>query len=158
MTTFFFYAPRRVRCPEHGICVEHLPWALGKRPLTRSYAWFLASWAKLLSWQDVSRTFNASWESVFRSVEMAVDGGRARMDKNGITAIGADEIYWAKGKFLTARPAAQRPDSLCLLGYVATLPDGDRAASQGGTERPRSLPHCGEDEYGDRRGAGEGDP
>jgi transposase len=69
--------------------------------LTRSYAWFLASWAKLLSWQDVSRTFKTSWESVFRSVEMAVDWGRTRMDKNGITAIGADEIYWSKGKFLT---------------------------------------------------------
>jgi transposase len=101
MPTYFFYHPRRVHCPEHGVCVEHLPWALGKRPLTRSYAWFLASWAKLLSWQDVSRTFKTSWESVFRSVEMAVDWGRARMDKNGITAIGADEIYWCRGKFLT---------------------------------------------------------
>ncbi|MGB6485707.1 MAG: hypothetical protein WBE91_02360 [Steroidobacteraceae bacterium] len=81
--TFFRYAPWRVRCREHGIVVEHLPWALGKRPLTASFAWFLASWAKLLSWQDVSRTFKTSWESVFRSVEMAVDWGRARMDLTG---------------------------------------------------------------------------
>jgi transposase len=99
--TFLLYAPRRVECPEHGICVEYMPWALGKRPLTKSYAWFLASWAKLLSWQEVSRTFKTSWESVFRSVEMAVDWGRAHMNKDGITAMGVDEIHWRKGKFLT---------------------------------------------------------
>ena len=101
LSTFFLYAPRRVQCRRCGICVEHLPWALGKRPLTRSYGWFLASWAKLLSWQEVSRTFKASWESVFRSVEMAVDWGRARMDLSGISALGVDEIHWRKGKFLT---------------------------------------------------------
>jgi len=101
VASYFVYAPRRVECAECGICVEHMPWALGKRPLTQSFAWFLASWAKLLSWQEVSRTFSTSWESVFRSVEMAVDWGRARMDLSGITALGVDEIYWQKGKFLT---------------------------------------------------------
>jgi len=101
ITTYFVYAPRRLNCPACGVHVEHLPWALGKRPLTKSLAWFLAAWAKLLSWQEVSRTFNTSWESVFRSVEMAVDWGRGRMDLNGISAVGVDEIYWQKGKFLT---------------------------------------------------------
>jgi len=99
--TFILYAPRRVECREHGVCVEHLSWALGKRPLMKSYAWFLASWAKLLSWKDVSRTFKTSWESVFRSVEMAVDWGRAHMDLSGVTALGVDEIHWQVGKFLT---------------------------------------------------------
>jgi transposase len=81
--------------------VEHLPWALGKRPLTRSYAWFLASWARVLSWQQVSRSFRTSWESVFRSVEMAVEWGRQHMDLSGITAAGVDEVYWKRGRFLT---------------------------------------------------------
>ena len=101
MTTWFVYAPRRLECVRCGIHVEHLPWALGKRPVTRSFAWFLASWAKLLSWQVVSRRFQTSWESVFRSVEMAVIWGRERMDLTAISAIGVDEIYWKKGKFLT---------------------------------------------------------
>lgn len=101
MATYFVYAPRRLECGQCGIHVEHLPWALGKRPITQSFAWFLASWAKLLSWQVVSRRFQTSWESVFRSVEMAVGWGRARMDLTGISALGVDEIYWKKGKFLT---------------------------------------------------------
>ena len=101
MPTWFVYAPRRLECVRCGIHVEYLPWALGKRPVTQSFAWFLASWAKLLSWQVVSRRFQTSWESVFRSVEMAVEWGRERIDLTGISALGVDEIYWKKGKFLT---------------------------------------------------------
>jgi transposase len=101
LAVFFVYAPRRLECGRCGIHVEHLPWALGKRPITQSFAWFLARWAKVLSWQVASRCFQTSWESVFRSVEMAVDWGRARMDLSGISAVGVDEIYWKKGRFLT---------------------------------------------------------
>lgn len=101
MSSWFLYAPRRLECARCGIHVEYLPWALGKRPVTQSFAWFLASWAKLLSWQVVSRRFQTSWESVFRSVEMAVEWGRQRIDLTGISALGVDEIYWKKGKFLT---------------------------------------------------------
>lgn len=101
VATYFLYAPRRVKCAEHGVVVEHMPWAMGKRPLTKSFAWFLSTWAKKLSWKETAQAFKTSWEAVFRSVEMAVDWGRAHMDLSGITATGVDEIYWRKGKFLT---------------------------------------------------------
>ena len=47
---YFIYAMRRVNCPECGIKVERVPWADGKRTVTNTYAWFLANWAKELSW------------------------------------------------------------------------------------------------------------
>ena len=31
ITTRFLGAPRRVRCPQPGVVVEHLPWGKGKR-------------------------------------------------------------------------------------------------------------------------------
>jgi transposase len=46
---FFRYAPRRVKCPEHGVKVEDLPWAHGKERTTISYQVFLSRWAKRLS-------------------------------------------------------------------------------------------------------------
>lgn len=99
---FLVYAPRRVDCPGCGVCVEFMPWALGKRPLTKVYGWFLASWAKRLSWKETAEAFSTSWESVFRSVEMAVEWGRLHQDLSGITSIGIDEIAWKKGhKYLT---------------------------------------------------------
>lgn len=98
---FFLYAPRRVSCLKCGIKIEHLPWANGKSNQTKSYAWFLADWAKLLSWKEVAVHFKSSWYHVFTAVKMAVEWGRERMDKDNITAIGVDEVKWKKGIFVT---------------------------------------------------------
>lgn len=100
---FFVYGLRRVKCVAcGGILVESVPWAEGKSPLTKTYAWFLATWAKRMSWEEVARAFRTSWQSVFRSVEMAVMWGREHMDLEGIKAIGIDEVQWQRGhKYLT---------------------------------------------------------
>ena len=99
---YFLYAPRRVDCPGCGIRVERMPWAQGKHRLTETYAWFLAGWARRLSWKEVAEAFRTSWDHVFCSVEMAVNWGRAHRDLSGIEAIGIDEIQWQRGhRYLT---------------------------------------------------------
>ena len=99
---FFVYAPRRVNCPRCGIRVEKMPWVTGKHQLTEAYVWFLAGWAKRLSWKEVAVAFRTSWDHVFCSVERAVSWGRAHQDLTGITAIGVDEIAWQRGhRYLT---------------------------------------------------------
>jgi len=95
------YCMRRLKCPNCGIIVESVPWSNGKSPITSSYAWFLSEWTKLLSMQEVARQFKISWHYVFTSVAMAVEWGREHMDLNNITAIGVDEIHWAKNSFMT---------------------------------------------------------
>ncbi len=75
---------------------------MGKHRLTQAYAWFLARWARRLSWKEVASVFHSSWDSVFRLVEMAVAWGRAHQDLGRIRAIGIDEIAWKKDhKYLT---------------------------------------------------------
>ncbi len=81
MKVFLVYAPRRV---------EEMPWAEGKHPMTRTYAWFLASWAKRLSWKEVAEVFQSSWDVVFGAVEMAVAYGREHLDRSGIQSLGID--------------------------------------------------------------------
>ena len=99
---FFLYAPRRVDCPVCGIRVERMPWSKGKHRLTEAYAWFLASWAKRLSWKEVAEAFHTTWDHVFCSVEMAVSWGRENRDLSSIKAIGVDEIQWQIGhRYLT---------------------------------------------------------
>jgi transposase len=99
---YFLYAPRRVDCPSCGIRVERMPWAQGKHRLTETYAWFLAGWARRLSWKEVAEAFRTTWDHVFCSVEMAVTWGRAHRDLSGIEAIGIDEIQWQRGhRYLT---------------------------------------------------------
>jgi len=97
MPVYLRYEPRRVACLYCGIRVEKMPWADGKHHLTHTYAWFLARWAKRLSWKEVAEVFHTSWDNVFRSVEMAVAWGREHMDLSGIEAIGVDEIAWQRG-------------------------------------------------------------
>lgn len=99
---FLVYQMRRVECRSCGIKVERVPWAEGKEHLTTAYVWFLAIWAKRMSWKDVAVAFNTSWDNVFRAVKAAVAWGRAHQDLSGIRALGIDEIHWSRRKkFLT---------------------------------------------------------
>jgi len=119
IAVFFVYAMRRVACPECGVTVEKVPWCDGKNQLTTTYRWFLAGWAKRLSWKGVACAFHTTWQNVFRSVKHAVSWGLAHRDLDGIEAIGVDEIQWRRGhKYLTLvyqidedrSPAAPGPD------------------------------------------------
>jgi len=92
------YAMRRVACAECGVTVETVPWAAGKSPITRSFALYLADWAKSLSWQEVARRFRANWHQVFYSVSYVVAWGLAHRDLSGVTALGIDEIQFARGQ------------------------------------------------------------
>jgi transposase len=94
---FFVYAMRRIDCKSCGVRVELVPWADGKKRITKTFGWFLATWAKRLSWKETAEAFQTSWDTVFRAVEVAVEWGRARMDLSGITALGVDEIMWRRG-------------------------------------------------------------
>ena len=97
IVTRFWYAPRRVECPEHGVVVEHIPWSEGKRPVTTAMMGFLARWARRLSWRETAQAFQTSWEAVYRSVEWFVRWGLAHRKLEGVESIGLDEIHWGKG-------------------------------------------------------------
>jgi transposase len=98
----FLYAMRRVDCPRCGVLVEMVPWGTGKSPLTHAYSWFLASWARSLSWKETALRFRTTWDTVFRAVEHAVLWGLEHRNLEGIRSIGVDELSWKKGqKYLT---------------------------------------------------------
>lgn len=93
----FVYTMRRVDCPKCGVVVEEVPWGDGKNHLTVAYRWFLAGWAKRLSWREVAEVFHASWDSVHRAVGFAVEWGLQRRTLSGIKALGIDEVQWQRG-------------------------------------------------------------
>lgn len=94
---FFVYRMRRVNCPSCGVKVERVPWCDGKQQMTITYRWYLAKWAKRLSWTEVATIFRTSWNSVCRAVEHAVEWGRKRRRLDDVEAIGVDEISWRRG-------------------------------------------------------------
>lgn len=94
---FLVYTMRRVDCPGCGVKVERVPWAQGKSPLTTEYQWFLAGWARRMSWKEVSVCFAVSWDHVYNSVKHAVSWGLSHRDLSGIESIGIDEVQWHRG-------------------------------------------------------------
>lgn len=94
---FLRYRPRRVACPVHGVVVESLPWATGKSSLCNCFRVFLAQWARLLSWNEVSKRFRVSWDTVFDSIKHVVGYGLENRSLEDIHAIGVDEIAIEKG-------------------------------------------------------------
>jgi transposase len=94
---YFYYCPRRVQCADHGVVVELLPWSEGKRPVTCAMMGFLARWARRLSWRETARTFQTSWEAVYRSVEWFVQWGLEHRLLQQVESIGVDEIHWGHG-------------------------------------------------------------
>jgi transposase len=110
IAVYFVYAMRRVDCRSCGVTVERVPWAVGKSHLTTSYRWFLARWAKHLSWKEVACIFRTTWRNVFESVKHAVFWGVVHQELGSIGAIGVDEIQWQRGH--------------CYLTLVYQIEDG----------------------------------
>lgn len=99
---FLLYRMRRVQCRQCGVVVEQVPWADGKHHLTKAYMMFLARWARRLSWNETAEAFHTSWDKVCDAVDYMVTWGLAHRTLAPISAIGVDEIQYAKGhKYLT---------------------------------------------------------
>ena len=91
------YTMRRVQCSTCGVKVEKVPWSDGKSTLTVDYKWFLAGWARRMSWTEVSRCFSISWDHVYIAVKHAVSWGLSHRSLDGIESIGIDEVQWKRG-------------------------------------------------------------
>jgi len=98
LAVFFVYAMRRVDCPTCGVTVEMIPWAVGKSPITRAFSWFLAVWARRMSWSEVVSAFGTTWNRVYDAVQWAGAYGLDHRDLGDITAIGVDEVAYRKGQ------------------------------------------------------------
>jgi len=152
------------------------------------HTWFLAGWAKRMSWMEVARILQTSWASVFRAVDTVVEWGVARMSLVGLSAVGIDEVPWHRGpKYLPVvydisatcgrlRCVGQHREEATLRAFFDWL----------GTKRTEQLKfvcsdmwkpylrvigekatgalqvldrfHSGNDEQGNRRGEGQGGP
>ena len=75
LVVFPAYRMRRVDCRRCGVTVELVPWRDGNHHLTTTYRWFLATWARCLSWSEVASVFRTSRDSGRRAVGHAVEWG-----------------------------------------------------------------------------------
>ena len=119
------------------------PGPTGKSRLTTTYQWFLAGWARRLSWKEVASVFHTTWEHVRDSVRHAVAWGLVHRDLSGAEAIGVDEIQWRRGHhYLTL--VYQIDDGLQATAVDRPRADRRLPAPRPGTAgRGRSARACG---------------
>jgi transposase len=96
------YRPRRGKCKNCGIIVEDIPWAKGKSPLSFPLIILLATYAKILAWEEVARLTGVHWNTVRAAVKAAVEYGLEHRQTTSVIAVGIDEISRRKGhKYMT---------------------------------------------------------
>ena len=54
---------------------------------------FLARWTRHLSWRQTARSFQTSWEAVYRSLGWFMRWGWAQRKLEGVQSIGVKEIH-----------------------------------------------------------------
>ena len=78
IAVILLYTMRHVNCHHCGkVVVEQVPWAMGKSPVTKQFAAFLAFWARKSSWTDTAKSFRVSWDIVADAVTWVVEWGLA---------------------------------------------------------------------------------
>ena len=135
------YCMRRVDCRACGVCVEVVPWGIGKHQLTKAYMLFLAHWARKLSWQETATSFRSTWDKVCQSVEYVVQWGLEHRQLGPIVAIGVDEIQYGKGhKYLTlVYQIEQQCTRLLWIGQERTTESFDRFFTMIGEELTKQI-------------------
>jgi transposase len=92
----------RLRCPEHGVLVEAVPWAAHESRFTFDFEDLVAWLAREMNTTAATRLMHVSWEAVGRIVERVV---ARKLDKGRLDAlyeIGLDEVSYRKGhKYLS---------------------------------------------------------
>jgi transposase len=102
ITVYLLYCMRRINCKNcDSLKTESVPWSDGKSPITISMMWYLSELAKILSWAGVAKLTKTTWHHIYTSVAHTVGWGRERVNLDGITALGIDEVFWGKGKCAT---------------------------------------------------------
>jgi transposase len=93
---------RRVRCPEHGVLVEAVPFAREGARFTRDFEDLVAWLATKTDKTTVCRLVRIDWATVGRIIERVADDAVDRDHLSDLFEISVDEVAWRKGhRYLT---------------------------------------------------------
>jgi transposase len=93
----------RIRCPEHGVAPQHVPWARSNARFTRMFEDRVAWLAVRTDKTTLSSMLNIAWRTVGRILERVSESMKGVRDPlEGVTRIGIDEVSYRKGhRYLT---------------------------------------------------------
>jgi len=87
---------RRLRCPEHGVRVEGVPFARTRSGFTRDVEDLVAFLATKTDKTTITRLSRIDWDTVGRICERVVADGLNPERLDGLVNIGVDEVSWRR--------------------------------------------------------------
>ena len=87
---------RRLRCPDHGVLVEAVPFARHRVRFTRDFEDLVAWCTSKMDKTAVTRLLRIAWPTVGAIVQRVVEDGLDPGRLDGLVDIGVDEISWKK--------------------------------------------------------------
>lgn len=87
---------RRLRCPEHGVRVESVPFARARSGFTREFEDLVAFLATKTDKTTITRLSRVDWDTVGRICERVVADGLDSTRLDGLVNIGVDEVSWRR--------------------------------------------------------------
>lgn len=93
----------RIRCPEHGVVVQAVPWARPRSKFTRAFEDIVAWFAVRTDETTLTRRLGVAWPTVGRILErVTTELEREREPLANVTRIGIDEVsYRKRHRYLT---------------------------------------------------------
>ncbi|MBW2149986.1 MAG: ISL3 family transposase [Deltaproteobacteria bacterium] len=85
IAVFLYYQPRRVRCSEHGIKVEEIPWSMGKKPISFPLITVLAFWAthsRIKALRDFAWMLRRHEQGILAYFDLRIDDGAVEAMNN----------------------------------------------------------------------------
>jgi len=90
------YAPRRVKCPDHGVHVELVPWARAGSRFTRRCEELIAYLAQQMSKTAVCKLVGIDWRTVGSVVERIIADRLDPTRLDDLSVIGVDELSFRR--------------------------------------------------------------
>jgi transposase len=87
---------RRLRCPEHGVRVEAVPFARARSGFSRDFEDLVAFLATKTDKTTITRLSRVDWDTVGRICERVVADGLDPARLDGLVNIGVDEVSWRR--------------------------------------------------------------
>jgi len=87
---------RRLRCPEHGVRVEAVPFARAGSRFCRDFEDLVAFLATKTDKSAITRLVRVDWDTVGRICERVVGDGLDPDRLDGLVNIGVDEVSWKR--------------------------------------------------------------
>ena len=88
---------RRVRCPDHGVRTEGVPFARSGSRFTRDFEDLVGWLATTMDKTALCRLMRIDWDTVGRIIERVMETGLDPDRLDNLFVVGVDEVSWRKG-------------------------------------------------------------